>query len=568
MDVPVAPGIAAAFGGSTLALVRGEGALYFDSVTMFVFLLLASRYLELSARRRAASALEALQAGLPASSRRMARYPIERAIEVVAASSLVPGDIVLVAAGEQVPADGVIVEGETEVDFSLLTGESRTRCMAPGDKLAGGAVNVARALVMRVEAAARESTLALLVRLAEKAGQGKPALALWADRAAAWSVAALLVLTVLVFATWQLIDPARAWPAAIAVLVVTCPCALSLAMPTALAAAHDGLLRRGVLAVGGHALETPERATHVVFDKTGTLTLGRPWLDRTRLLGTLDEPAVLRLAAALEAGNAHPLALAIRANVPATGALQAQDLHYTVGRGIEGKSRAAALPHRQRGLCRRAGGQRSPFRRGGTRRRGLAGLGELLAGALRHRRRAAPPEAAEVVRRFEAAGKMVVLLSGDEPGTVGAIAARLGIRDAVGGQLPEQKLAHVRRLQESGAIVAMVGDGINDAAVLRGADVSFAMGGGAALAQLNADCVLLGEGLLPLGDAADTARRTLRVVRQNLAWASVYNLVAIPLAATGLLNPLAVRHRHGRQFRHRRAQRPQVKEVTWKPCTS
>ena len=535
MDVPVALGIAAAFIGSSAALVQGQGEVYFDSITMFVFLLLASRYLELLARRRAAGALEALQEGMPASSLRMPGYPDNRATELVAAGSLQPGDVVLVAPGQAAPADGVIVEGETEADLSLLSGESRTRRMGPGDRLPGGAVNVAQAVVLRVGAAARDSTLALLVRLVEKAGQGKPALALWADRVAAWSVAALLVLTVIVFAAWQTIDPARAWPAAIAVLVVTCPCALSLATPTALAAATGRLLRRGVLAVSPHTLETLERATHVVFDKTGTLTLGRPVVRATRTCGGVDAHKALAIAAALEAGSAHPLAQAIRAAAPSATA-PASGIACTVGQGLEGVVDGVRYRLGSAAFVAALAGDTpppAPDGEGSAVWLGTAGawLARIdIADGLR-------PEAVEVVRRFEAAGKTVVLLSGDDARTVRAVADQLGVKVAAGGQLPDQKLDFVRKLQGEGAVVAMVGDGINDAAVLRGADVSFAMGGGAALAQLHADGVLLGDSLLPLVDAADTARRTSAIIRQNLAWASVYNLAAIPLAATGLLNP-------------------------------
>jgi Cu2+-exporting ATPase len=536
MDVPVALGIGAAFAGSTAALVHGQGEVYFDSVTMFVFLLLASRYLELTARRRAAGALESLQAGLPASALRMRGYPATRRAELVAAATLQPGDVVLVAPGQAVPADGVIIEGETEADLALLTGESRTRSRGPGDSLPGGAVNVAQAIVLRVGAAAGDSTLAMLVRLAEGAGQGKPALALWADRVAAWSVATLLVLTVLVFLAWQAIDPARAWTAAIAVLVVTCPCALSLATPTALAAANDRLLRRGVLALGPYVLETLERATHIVFDKTGTLTLGRPRVCATRVFGQTDARTALTTAAALEEGSAHPLAHAIRAAAPAAQPGQALDVHYSVGRGIEGEVGGQRYRLGSAAFVALLAGCAPPPTdpsRGSAVWLGQAGgwLARFdIADALR-------PQAQDLVRRFEAAGKTVVLLSGDDANAVAAVAARLGIRHAAGARLPEQKLDDVRRLQEAGAVVAMVGDGINDAAVLRGADVSFAMGSGAALAQLHADAVLLGDSLAPLLDAADTARRTLRIIRQNLAWASAYNLVAIPAAATGLLNP-------------------------------
>jgi Cu2+-exporting ATPase len=535
MDVPVALGIGAAFAGSVVSLLRGSGEVYFDSITMFIFLLLASRYFELGARRKAAHALEGLQRAMPASSQRMPGYPTDRTTELVAAAALQPADVVLVAPGQPVPADGVIIEGETEVDLALLTGESRTRRMGQGDVLPGGAVNAAQPIVLRVTAAARDSTLALLVRLVERAGQGKPQLALWADRVAAWFVAALLVLTAAVFAAWHVIDPSRAWSTAIAVLVVSCPCALSLATPTALAAATDRLLRRGALAVQPHVLETLARATHVVFDKTGTLTLGRPVLRRAVALGCFGEEECLRIAAALEAANAHPIAQAIKAAAGVSPSA-ATDVRYVVGEGVEGvvcevryRIGSAHFVTALAGTCAEpalAEGVTSVWL--GTDRRWLARFD--LADGVRN-------EAQDIVERFHAAGKKLVLLSGDEPQAVRAVARQLGIDEALGGQLPQDKLDYVRGLQAEGNVVAMVGDGINDAAVLRGADVSFAMGGGAALAQLNADCVLLGDGLAPLADAADTAQRTLAVIRQNLTWATVYNLVAIPAAACGLLNP-------------------------------
>jgi Cu2+-exporting ATPase len=535
MDVPVALGIGAAFGGSVLALLRGAGEVYFDSITMFIFLLLGSRYLELAARRKAASALERLQQQVPASALRMPSYPASRETELVAAGRLAPGDVILVQPGQAVAADGVIVDGETEVDLALLTGESRTRSAGPGDMLPGGAVNAAQAVAVRVNCAARDSTLAMLVRLVERAGQGKPRVALWADKVAAWFVAALLVLTVLVFAAWQLADPARAWQAAIAVLVVSCPCALSLATPTALAAATDRLLRRGVLAVQPHVLETLERATHIVFDKTGTLTLGRPVLKAVQVFGEQDREKCLGVAAALEATNAHPLGLALR-SACRSPACMAREVQYVVGQGLEGV--VEGMRYRLGSAAFVAGVASGPppaYADGDatTVWLGAAGLWLArfdLADAVR-------PEAAEVVRHFRSRGKTVLLLSGDQPDAAKAVASQLGMDGCEAGCLPEQKLDYVRKLQQDGAVVAMVGDGINDAAVLRGADVSFAMGRGAALAQLHADCVLLGEGLAPLQAAAQTAHRSLRVIRQNLGWATVYNLAAIPAAACGLLNP-------------------------------
>jgi Cu2+-exporting ATPase len=535
MDVPVALGIAAAFAGSCAALVSGQGDVYFDSITMFVFLLLGSRYLELDARRRATGALEALRGGLPASGLRLRGDPADRDTELVPASVLAVGELVLVPPGRAVPADGVVVEGSTDLDFSLLTGESRTRRLGPGDVLPGGAVNAGQAIVVRVTAAARDSTLAMLVKLVERAGQGKPAIAMWADRVAAWFVLCLLVLSAAVYLIWSTVDPARAWHAAVAVLVVSCPCALSLATPTALAAATDRLLRRGVLAVAPHTLETFERATHVVFDKTGTLTLGRPVLRQVQPVGALDSDLCLRIGSALQSENAHPIGIAIRAAMPAHG-LVARGLRAEIGRGFEGTIDGVVYRIGTADFVQElAGGMVRSAAPSGTSTAWLACEGHWLARFdLSDRLR---EEAAAVVRRFQQCGKTVILLSGDDQGATNAVARQLGVSSAFGGRLPGEKLAFVRELQAEGAVVAMVGDGSNDAAVLRGADVSFAMGHGAELAQVHADGVLLGDSLLPLADAADTARRTLAVIRQNLIWASVYNLAAIPAAATGLLNP-------------------------------
>ena len=545
MDVPVALGILAAFIGSAVSLVRGEGEVWFDSITMFVFLLLGSRWLELDARRKAARALEGLQHAVPATAQRLPAWPAPCEPETIAAARLQPGDVILVAPGQTVAADGVILAGQTEVDLALLTGETRTRAVGPGEQLPGGAVNVAQAVTVRVESCAADSTLAMLVRLSERAGQDKPRLAQWADRVGAWFVVVLLVLTGAVFAFWHAVDPARAWPAAIAVLVVSCPCALSLATPTALAAALERLLRHGVLAVKPHVLETLERSTHVVFDKTGTLTRGRPALQDTVALELLDDVACLRIAVALEAGNAHPLAQALREALGGSAAapLAAQAVENVVGQGIAGE--VAGLCYRLGSAAFVAALAGSPPPLGsvpGATTIWLGSAGRWLArfdlvDALR-------PEAADLVRELQARGKTVMLLSGDDEEAVRAVADELGIRDARGRQLPQDKLDAVRALQAQGAVVAMVGDGINDAAVLSGADVSFAMGQGAQLAQLHADCVLLGagaalgdRGLAPLAEALRTAGACVRVIRQNLGWAMLYNLVAIPAAASGLLNP-------------------------------
>ncbi|HEU4373031.1 MAG TPA: heavy metal translocating P-type ATPase [Telluria sp.] len=531
MDLPVALGIAAAFGGSVATLLRGHGDVYFDSITMFIFLLLASRYLELSARRTAARALDALRHALPAAAARMAGYPATRDTDMVAAAQLSVGDMILVRPGEAVAADGVIAEGATEVDLALLTGESRAQPRGVGQPLPGGAVNAGQPVVLRVTRAAQESTLALLVKLVERAGQAKPRIALWADKVAAWFVLALLVLTVLVFVAWHATDPARAWQVAIAVLVVSCPCALSLATPTALAAATDRLVRRGVLVIQPHVLETLHRATHIVFDKTGTLTRGDPVLRAVHPLASMTQADCLAIAAALEESSTHPLGIALR---EAGGAepLVVRDQRHVSGQGIEGVVDGVRY---RLGSAAFAGYPANAAWDDESSLVYLAGPGTLLAcfelaDALRD-------DALDVVGQFQQRGVHVTLLSGDGQAVTQRVAGRLGIAQALGEQMPEHKLAFVQALQAQGAVVAMVGDGVNDAAVLRAADVSFAMGGGSDLARMHADCVLLSNRLASLADCAGTASRTLAVIRQNLAWAALYNLCAIPAAAIGLLNP-------------------------------
>ncbi|MFM2085713.1 MAG: hypothetical protein RLZZ237_582 [Pseudomonadota bacterium] len=537
MDVPVALGILAAFLGSVVATFTGRGEVYFDSATMFIFLLLCSRYFELQARRKAASALERLQHALPASASLLASFPDSRAATLVPAGNLAVDDIILVKPGEAIAADSVIVEGNSALDLSLLTGESAAQRRKAGERVPGGAINASAALILRVLKPARDSTLSDLLKLIERAGSGKPQIALWADKVAAWFVLGLLLFAVAVFAFWRWHDAAQAWPVAIAVLVVSCPCALSLATPTALAAATDSLLRRGVLIVQPHVLETLHRATHIVFDKTGTLTVGRPVLKQIETLGYLAQDDCLQVAAALEAGSAHPLAQAIldAAGEPRCHAEQLQEVQ---GQGLEGL--VDGVRYRLGNAAFVAGIAGPPQ---GDTAVGVQGMTPLYLGvqdqwlarfllsdALR-------PEAQQVIDYFHRRGKQVVLLSGDQEALTQGVATQLGIATACGEYLPDEKLDFVQQLQAQGAVVAMVGDGINDAAVLSAADVSFAMGSGAALAQAHADTVLLSSQLRSVQETAKTAARSMAIIRQNLAWATLYNLTAIPAAALGFLNP-------------------------------
>jgi Cu2+-exporting ATPase len=542
MDLPVALGIAAAFGASVAATVRGHGDVYFDSVTMFIFLLLCSRYFELRARRKAGAALERLQHALPASATLLENYPDSHAATLVKAAALAVDNLIMIKSGEAVPADCVVVDGRTLLDVSLLSGESAPVAKAVGDALPGGAINAGTVVVARVTRRAQDSTMSSLIKLIDRAGRDKPRIALWADRVAAWFVAALLLFALAAFGFWFWLDgysAARAWPIAIAVLVVSCPCALSLATPTALAAATDRLLREGVLVTGPQTLETLHRATHIVFDKTGTLTHGRPMLRKIQPLGRTQPDFCLQVAAALDAGSAHPLARAIvNAAVDNHGCedWQASEVCETAGRGIEGMVHNRRYRLGSAGFVAGLSGAAPPHDAGaGVTPVYLGAEGQWLA--CLHLSDGLRADAQATVDYFHKTGKTVVLLSGDHDRLVREVGDRLGIHTTVGNCLPDEKLAFVKRLQQQGAMVAMIGDGTNDAAVLSAADVSFAMGEGAALAQAHADAVLLHGRLGAVADSARVAARTMRVIRQNLAWASVYNLLAIPAAAVGLLNP-------------------------------
>ncbi|MDR2238843.1 MAG: heavy metal translocating P-type ATPase [Zoogloeaceae bacterium] len=544
MDVPVALGVGSAFAASVWATLTGAGEVYFDSVTMFVFLLLGGRYLEMLARHRCVRAIERVGRALPAFAERLPAWP-DKTAERVAVSALAPGDCVLVAPGQTVPADGSMIEGESEVDESLLTGESRPVPKTVGSALTGGTVNIRSPFVLQVEKVGEATRLASIVRLMERAMNEKPRLVRLADRVAAWFVAALLVLALATGIVWSQIDPARALWIFVSVLVVSCPCALSLATPAALAVATGAFSRLGLLVSRGHAIETLARADHFVFDKTGTLTWGRLRLLETLPLGGMPAEAALQtealqLAAALEQGSEHAIGAALRAAVSDAPLPATQNIQATTGQGVEGivdgcrvrlgrpafagAMHGLPLPREAQQLF--AGGDTCVVLADET--------GWLAAFRLGDRLR---DGADDLVRRLRGLGCRVSLLSGDAPEAVAQVAGALSITDAHGGMAPQDKHDFIARLQAQGAVVAMVGDGVNDAPVLAQAQVSVAMGGGTELARNQSDVVLLGEGLAALAKGVALARRTHRIVRQNLGWAFVYNLSAIPLAMAGWVTP-------------------------------
>lgn len=534
MDVPVSLAIGGAFLASLRATVLGEGEVYFDSVSMFTFFLLGGRYLEMGARHRAGQAAEELEKLLPATATRVTGTGEER----VPVADLVPGDRVRIKPGETVPADGQVAEGASSVDEALLTGESVPLHKRGGDPLVGGTVNVDSPLVMTVEKVGEDTVLSAINRLLDRAQGEKPAVARLADRVAGWFVVVLLLLACGVAWYWWQVDPGRAFGITLSVLVVTCPCALSLATPVALTAATGALTQLGVLTTRSHALETLARATHMVFDKTGTLTEGHLVLKDTRRLGALTRDRCVAIATALEQGSEHPLARALLASAPGTGLL-ANEVRAVPGAGIEG---------RVQGKCYRLGTPAFVLELSGQAVDSVSRLidddatfvllgderGPLAVFSFGDRLR---EDAAEAVAELVRMGMQVELLSGDADPPVKQVAATLGIERAWSRMCPQDKLRHIQSLQAQDAIVAMAGDGVNDAPVLAGAQVSIAMGSGTQLAAASADMVLLSERLQHLAVAVTTSRNTLSVIRQNLAWAILYNVIAVPLAVTGWVAP-------------------------------
>ncbi|MCL7751827.1 cadmium-translocating P-type ATPase [Guyparkeria hydrothermalis] len=536
MDLPVSISILLAYGGSVYAVLTHSGEVYFDSVTMFIFLLLAGRFLEQGARHKAGELAESLNKLVPQVAN---RFESDGSVAVIPAFDLVPGDRILVRPGGPVPADGVVIEGESGVNASMLTGESLPEFKRAGDRVSAGTVNTESPLVVEVDKVGQDTMVSSIVRLIDRAQSQKPRIAETADRFARKFVIGLLVTTALVTAAWLVIDPSRAFWIAVAILAITCPCSLSLATPAAIAVAVGRLTRSGLLVTRGRALEGLARVTHVVFDKTGTLTTGELMVRDMEPLADVDSARLADMVAALEQYADHPVgrALAAWGNEHAHGAAPTvTEVESASGRGVSGYvdgERVAvgnarlmdelgiALPEREAAVDELV----VWVARGST---------PIARAVLSDRLR---DDAAEVVERLKGQGVSVWLLSGDQPDRAAMIGRHLGVDHAEGGLLPEDKMERVAALQADGGRVLMVGDGVNDAPVLACADVSMAMGGGTAVAKHSADMVLLNDRVAETAFAVGYARRTMGVIHQNLTWSVWYNAIAIPIAALGFVQP-------------------------------
>lgn len=539
MDLPVALGMAITFAVSSLGTFEPEGPfghqVYFDSLTMFVFFLLAGRWLELRLRDRAAGALEALMHRLPESAERRDERGAWRR---VALRRLRVGDVLRVLPGEAFPADGLVSAGATSVDEALLTGESRPVARAVGDAVVAGSHNLDAAVEMRVAAAGEQTRYARIVALMEQAASSKPHWARLADRVARPFLLFVLLAAALAGAWWWPVDPARALMVAVAVLVVTCPCALSLATPAAMLASAGALARRGVLVRHLQAIEALAQVDTVVFDKTGTLTRDAFVLAQVRLRAGCTREEALALAAALARHSLHPVSRALvaaAALAPPMDTGTVREAREVAGQGVvanigsDSASRTLRLGSEDFCGIKDSAADRSGQ---GPVSHLADDQGWLASFVFEEDLRA---DATATVGALRRQGVAVHLLSGDDDAAARRIGRLAGIDAAQGGCTPDDKLRRVRALQADGHHAAMVGDGLNDGPVLAAAHASFAFGRAVPLAQARSDFVVLGDALMAIAQAHSQAGRTMRVVRQNLAWALAYNLAALPLAVAGLM---------------------------------
>ncbi len=532
MDVPVALGILIAFGASTAATFDRTGPwgseVWYDSLTMLVFFLLSGRLLEQRLRERTAGSLDALSRRLPDS---VERQRADGSFERVAVRRLAVGDVVRVMPGEAFPADGTVLEGATTVDEALLTGESQPVPRGTGAPVIAGSHNLAAMVEMKIERVGPDTRYAGIVALMAQAAAGKPRLAQLADRVARPFLIGVLLATAASAAWWWRTDPAHAISVAIAVLIVTCPCALSLATPAATLAAAGALARRGVLVRRLQALESATTIDTVVFDKTGTLTVDRMAVSAVHTREGAGAAQAWQLAAALARHSLHPASRAIAAHagdvdVPDVSALQ--EIH---GSGLRARVGGQEVCLGSATLC---GAPVQPRADGVLQVHLADAQGWLATFDLDETIR---PDALDAMGALRAMGLRLQLLSGDRMRHVARLAWRVRINNAFGDRTPEGKLAHVRALQSRGHRVAMVGDGINDAPVLACADLAITLGQAAPITQSRADVVVPGGQLAAVAALMLHARRTQIVVRQNLLWAAVYNAVCVPLAVLGLMPP-------------------------------
>lgn len=529
MDVSVSLAIGGAYVAGIWSTLTNSGEVYFDSVTMFAFFLLAGRYLERRARQRTVESTAKLVNLLPPSTLRL---DIHGQPQRVLLEAIGPGDVLEIKPGESIPADGIITRGISSIDESALSGEYLPLAKQPGDPVTAGTLNVEGPLQIEVTAVGAQTRLSAIVRLLERAQADKPRLGQLADQVAQYFLIVVLLSIVVVGGLWWWqVNGEKAFWIILAMLVATCPCALSLATPTVLTTATGTLHKLGLLITRGHVLEDLNKVDTVVLDKTGTLTEGRMTLERVVPFPEQDADQALQLARMLEARSEHPIARAF-----GRSASQAETLISHPGQGLEGECAGRLLRIGKADYVAALGSWTTPAVPDAPGQWLLLGdvQGPIAWFVLNDRLR---PDAAVLINDLKSRGLRVVLLSGDHAPVVERMAHTLGIDEAIGNATPADKLSFVQQLQQQGATVLMLGDGVNDVPVLASANISVAMGEASDLAKTNADAILLSSHLHVLSDAFKVAKRTRRVMIENLFWASAYNGGVLPLAAVGLITP-------------------------------
>jgi Cu2+-exporting ATPase len=531
MDVPVALGLSLAFAASAFNTWTGHGHVYYESVAMFVFLLLSVRLFELSARKKSAEKIESLTNLTPTMTNRL--NP-DGSIEVVPTVELTLDDRFVVKPGEVIPTDGELVSGLALVDEALLTGEQHALHKQQGDILIGGSYNLDQPITLRVHSLGQDTVLSGIKRLIEQAQGFKPDVAKVADRVASVFVMVLLLLVVIAGIYWWQVDPERMLQVVVATLVVTCPCALSLATPASLSAAIGTLTRNGMLVARSHSLEVMPKIDTIVFDKTGTLTTGELVLQQQHSSDESQADYYRQLAHSLELHSEHPVARAL------TGedivALPVANLINVSGQGISGViDDEPYYIGNEHFVTERTGIELKSDFADDVQVVHLARQGAWLASfsfvdPLK-------ADAVETIDLLQKAGIEVRILSGDRQAYVESVARQLGVTQFDAQQLPDAKLQRVKQLQAQGLKVAMVGDGINDAPVLAAADLSISMSVGTDLARASADLIINGGSLSPVSSALQTTSKMMRIIRQNFTWAIAYNIVAVPFSMAGLVQP-------------------------------
>jgi len=545
MDTLVSLGTTAAFGWSVVAMLSGKPEqIYFDSAAVIILLVLVGKSLENRAKRRASEAIQALLDLQPPT----ARVERDGATLDIPVEEVRVGDAVVVRPGEKIPVDGTVLEGTTGVNESLLTGESLPVEKQPGSEVIGGTINGTGAIRYRATRVGEDTTLAEIIRVVEAAQGSKAPLQRLADQVAGVFVPIVIVIAVVTFGLhwWLAQNLAAAVINAVAVLVIACPCAMGLATPTAIMVGTGKGAEVGVLIRGGDSLEKVRRLSTVIFDKTGTLTRGRPEVTDVVPWGGWEATALLSIAAAVEQSSEHPLGEAIVRAAEQRRVLAApglSDFNYTPGRGVRARINSEPVLLGNRRLLEQSGVALAEAEKA------LAALeseGKTVVLVARANRLVgllgiadpAKPEAAQVVEALHHLGLRVLMLTGDTRPTAQAIARAVGIDEVIAEVLPQEKLAALAELQKQGQVVAMVGDGVNDAPALAQADLGIALGSGSAVALETADMALLGDDLRGVVHAIELSRRTVRTIKQNLFWAFIYNAVSIPVAALGWLNPM------------------------------